>query len=138
MRALEAGIALARELARAGVTLLGTGEMGIGNTTAASAITAALTGAAPRDVTGRGTGVDDDGAAAQGRRDRARARAATGPTRATRSTCSRRSAASRSPGSPASMLGAAAARVPVVLDGFIASAAALIAVAARAARRATT
>ena len=51
--------------------LLGLGEMGIGNTTAASAITAVLTGRRPTRVTGRGTGVDDAGAPAQGRGHRA-------------------------------------------------------------------
>src|SRR3989441_2041944 len=45
----------------AGADLVATGDMGIGNTTAASAITAAVTGAAVDTVTGRGTGVDDDG-----------------------------------------------------------------------------
>src|SRR5437667_38939 len=42
-----------------GADLVGTGEMGIGNTTAASAITSALTGAPVEQVTGRGTGIDD-------------------------------------------------------------------------------
>ncbi|MBI4635170.1 MAG: nicotinate-nucleotide--dimethylbenzimidazole phosphoribosyltransferase [Candidatus Rokubacteria bacterium] len=57
--AVEAGARLAGQELAAGADLLGTGEMGIGNTTAASAITAALTGAAEGAVTGRGTGVDD-------------------------------------------------------------------------------
>ena len=43
------------------VTVVGLGEMGIGNTTAASAMTAALTGLSPARVTGRGTGLGDDG-----------------------------------------------------------------------------
>ena len=42
-----------------GMDILGTGDMGIGNTTASSAITAALIGAEVAAVTGRGTGVDD-------------------------------------------------------------------------------
>ena len=46
-----------------GIELLGVGEMGIGNTTAASAVVAAMTGAAPAPVTGRGTGLDDAGRA---------------------------------------------------------------------------
>src|SRR5207244_11359398 len=57
--AIEVGIDLAEGALDAGADLLGTGEMGIGNTTAASAITAAITGAAPERVTGRGTGIDD-------------------------------------------------------------------------------
>jgi nicotinate-nucleotide--dimethylbenzimidazole phosphoribosyltransferase len=59
-QAIERGAALAEEAIDAGADLLATGEMGIGNTTAASAITAAIVGAAPEAVTGRGTGVDDD------------------------------------------------------------------------------
>jgi nicotinate-nucleotide--dimethylbenzimidazole phosphoribosyltransferase len=61
VEAIAAGAALAEEAIAAGADLLGTGEMGIGNTTAASAITAALTGAAAAAVTGRGTGVDAAG-----------------------------------------------------------------------------
>src|SRR5262245_22830503 len=60
-RAVATGIALARRAAparRGGVTVVGTGDMGIGNTTASSAIVAAVTGAPVRDVTGRGTGID--------------------------------------------------------------------------------
>lgn len=59
VRAIELGAELAGEAMREGADLLATGEMGIGNTTAAAAITAAVTGRDPADVTGRGTGVDD-------------------------------------------------------------------------------
>ncbi|HZO37969.1 MAG TPA: nicotinate-nucleotide--dimethylbenzimidazole phosphoribosyltransferase, partial [Methylomirabilota bacterium] len=59
VRAIETGAALAQQALDAGADLLATGEMGIGNTTVASAIAAALTGGAPERVTGRGTGVDD-------------------------------------------------------------------------------
>ena len=55
-RCLEAGIGLAAEAADAGADLVATGEMGIGNTTAASAVSAVLTGGAPEDTTGPGTG----------------------------------------------------------------------------------
>jgi nicotinate-nucleotide--dimethylbenzimidazole phosphoribosyltransferase len=59
----EAAIAVGAETADAcigrGAGILGTGEIGIGNTTAAAALVCAMTGAAPRDVVGRGTGVDD-------------------------------------------------------------------------------
>lgn len=57
------GIELAQSSANDGIDLLGIGEMGIGNTTAASAITAVLLGCDPEAVTGRGTGVDDAGLA---------------------------------------------------------------------------
>ena len=53
---LEAGIALAVEVIESGVDLLATGDMGIGNTTASSAITAAVTGHSPEETTGEGTG----------------------------------------------------------------------------------
>src|SRR3989449_7522687 len=59
IRAIEAGATLAQEALDGGADLLATGEMGIGNTTVASAIAAAITGAAAERVTGRGTGVDD-------------------------------------------------------------------------------
>jgi nicotinate-nucleotide--dimethylbenzimidazole phosphoribosyltransferase len=57
-RAIVTGIELALECE---YDLLGTGDMGIGNTTAASAVGAVLTGLDPEEVTGRGTGVDDRG-----------------------------------------------------------------------------
>ena len=60
-QAVEAGIALVDEERGRGVDLVATGEMGIGNTTAASALVAALTGAPPDRVTGPGTGVDGEG-----------------------------------------------------------------------------
>jgi nicotinate-nucleotide--dimethylbenzimidazole phosphoribosyltransferase len=61
--AIERGIALAGELAGGGVEIVGLGEMGIGNTTAASALTAALLTADVERVCGRGTGLDDEGLA---------------------------------------------------------------------------
>jgi nicotinate-nucleotide--dimethylbenzimidazole phosphoribosyltransferase len=61
-QALAAGRrVVAERLAAAGVRVLALGEMGIGNTTSASALTAALLGLPPAEVTGRGTGIDDVG-----------------------------------------------------------------------------
>ncbi len=57
--ALQIGADLAAEAAAKGHTVVALGEMGIGNTTAASAITCALTGAPPSQATGRGTGLTD-------------------------------------------------------------------------------
>lgn len=57
-QALRVGAKLASEAAAAGQSLVAIGEMGIGNTTSASAITCALTGASPELATGRGTGLD--------------------------------------------------------------------------------
>ncbi len=62
-RALMVGVSAARHAAEQGVQLIGTGEMGIGNSTAAAALTAALTGADPRTVVGKGTGLDEPGVA---------------------------------------------------------------------------
>jgi nicotinate-nucleotide--dimethylbenzimidazole phosphoribosyltransferase len=56
-----AGAELAEELAAEGYGIVATGDMGIGNTTAAAAVSAALLPAAPELVCGRGTGVDDEG-----------------------------------------------------------------------------
>jgi len=57
--ALEAGQAAVVRAIAAGADAVGLGEMGIGNTTAASALLSALTGASPHDTVGRGTGIDD-------------------------------------------------------------------------------
>lgn len=56
---VTAGVRLALEAANNGADLIGTGDMGIGNTTASSAIVAALTGRPPSETTGRGTGRND-------------------------------------------------------------------------------
>ena len=58
--ALCVGIEMADDAVKDGCELLGFGEFGIGNTTSASAVTAALTGLPAREVVGRGTGADDD------------------------------------------------------------------------------
>ena len=58
-RSVELGIQLAREAAPENIFLLGAGDMGIGNTSSAAAILCALTGAAPAAAVGRGTGIDD-------------------------------------------------------------------------------
>jgi len=103
--------------------LLVTGEMGIGNTTSAAAISAALFGGAADEWTGRGTGVDDDGLAVKTRvvaEGLARHRdVLKDPLQVLRCLGGRELAA---------MAGAIARarnlRIPVILDGFICSAAA--------------
>ena len=57
--ALAIGLEMGRDVIAAGTDMIGLGEMGIGNSTAASAVTAALTGLPVSSVTGRGTGADD-------------------------------------------------------------------------------
>ena len=59
-RCVEAGINLAVEVVESGADLIATGDMGIGNTTSSSAITAAVTGIAPEEATGEGTGRTPD------------------------------------------------------------------------------
>ena len=126
--AIEVGISVAGALVDAGARCLLTGDMGIANTTPAAALIAAFTGAWPDQVTGRGTGIDDD-------------------------TYRRKvevvgDALARHPADPADplttlaaigglehaaltgfILGAAERRIPVVLDGVIAASAALVAAA---------
>ena len=124
---LQVGIDLATEAAQQGIGLIGTGEMGIGNTTASSAIAAVMTRKPVSEVTGRGTGIDDTGHA---HKIDVIQRALN--THRLDSTDAMEVLAKvgglEIGGLAGLMLGAAAARIPVVLDGFIAGAAALIAV----------
>jgi len=114
------------EINGAGLDIVGTGEMGIGNTTAASAITAAVTGRPPAEVTGRGTGVDD---AALRRKIEVieAALALNRPDAGDALDVLAKVGGFEIGGLAGVMLGAAAARRPVVIDGFISGAAALIA-----------
>jgi nicotinate-nucleotide--dimethylbenzimidazole phosphoribosyltransferase len=124
-QALDVGAAVATRLVDEGAACLVTGDMGIGNTTPSAALVAAFTGRAAREVTGRGTGIDD-------------------PTLA-RKVAAVDAALARTPDrdDPIAVLaslggleiaaltgfvvGGAAARVPVVVDGVIAGAALLTA-----------
>ncbi len=124
--AIEAGIGIADELADAGVTLVGLGEMGIANTTAASALAAAFTGLSPAEVTGRGTGIDD--ATWRHKVDvvqRALDVNATPPGDALDTLA--RLGGFEIAGLAGVVLGAAARGIPVLTDGFIATAGALAA-----------
>ncbi|WP_412100342.1 nicotinate-nucleotide--dimethylbenzimidazole phosphoribosyltransferase [Micromonospora ureilytica] len=128
LAAVRTGIRIADELIDAGAGILLTGDMGIANTTPAAVLIAAFTGADPLDTTGRGTGVDD-------------------PTYAHKVAVVRAALARHTP-DPADplgvlaavgglehaalaglILGAAARRTPVLLDGVIAVSAALAAAA---------
>ncbi len=127
VQAIEAGIALVETERARGADLIGTGEMGIGNTTAASALVAALTGATAESVTGPGTGVD-----AAGRRRKVeairRALEVNDPDPADGLDTLAKVGGFEIAGLVGVILAGAAYRVPVVLDGFIAGAAALVAV----------
>ncbi|MGH7334230.1 MAG: nicotinate-nucleotide--dimethylbenzimidazole phosphoribosyltransferase [Candidatus Rokuibacteriota bacterium] len=126
LRAMEAGAALAEEAIAEGTDLLGTGEMGIGNTTAASAITAAVTGAPAAAVTGRGTGIDET---AWRRKVQVveRALACNRPDGRDAVDVLAKVGGFEIGGLVGVILAGAAERVPVVVDGFIATAAALLA-----------
>lgn len=124
-RAVEAGIRTARDLCT-GADLLAAGDMGIGNTTPSSCITACLCGADPAAVTGRGTGIDD---AAHARKAQvvAGALALHRPDPHDGLDVLVKVGGLEIGAIAGFYLGCAAARRPVVLDGFIATAGALIA-----------
>jgi nicotinate-nucleotide--dimethylbenzimidazole phosphoribosyltransferase len=125
-RALDIGMRLSDELADEGFGLLAVGEMGIGNTTAASALTAVLTGRPVAKVTGRGTGIDE----AAWRHKVVvieRALAVNRPDAADPLGTLAQVGGFEIAGLTGLMLGAAARGLPVLLDGFITGAAALAA-----------
>ncbi len=120
-----AGIAVADRLVDAGHDVLLTGDMGIANTTPSAALVSAFTGASPADVTGRGTGVDDTVWALKvAVVERALAARPVGED-AVETLAS--VGGFEHAGIAGLILGAAMRRVPVVLDGVIAGAAALVA-----------
>src|SRR5947199_8408002 len=127
LQALETGARLAEQALDAGADLLATGAMGIGNTTRASAIAAAITGAGPERVTGRGTGVDDATLARKVDVVR-RALAVNAPDGRDGLDVLAKVGGFEIAGLVGVILAGAARRVPVVLDGFISGAAALVAV----------
>jgi nicotinate-nucleotide--dimethylbenzimidazole phosphoribosyltransferase len=128
LRSMEIGIELAEDYARAGVDIIGTGEMGIGNTTPSTAILSVISNMPVGSITGRGTGIDDrtlinkiamiEQGIAVNRpdpRDPVDVLAKVGGFEIG--------------GIAGLIIGAAYHRVPVIVDGFISSAGALIAVA---------
>ena len=124
--ALDVGIELAARAEREGHTLIGTGEMGIGNTTAASAITSVLTGRPAAQVTGCGTGLD-----ALGLRKKIevieRALEVNRPDPSDPLDVLRKVGGLEIAGLTGLIVGAASRRIPVVIDGFISTAAAAVA-----------
>jgi nicotinate-nucleotide--dimethylbenzimidazole phosphoribosyltransferase len=124
--ALGIGIELAALAQKQGHTLIGTGEMGIGNTTAASAITSVLTGRPVAQVTGRGTGLDDHGLE---RKIAVIERALEVNRPSEPLDLLRKVGGLEIAGLTGLIVGAASRRTPVVIDGFISTAAAAIACA---------
>jgi nicotinate-nucleotide--dimethylbenzimidazole phosphoribosyltransferase len=134
-QAVSAGISIARDLVAAGHRCLVTGDMGIANTTASAALIAAFTGQAAESVTGYGTGIDD---ATHARKIKvvgtALARAGLAGEEGTPAVADPLTVLAQVGGLEHAaiagfILGAAASRVPVVLDGVIAGAGALAAAA---------
>jgi nicotinate-nucleotide--dimethylbenzimidazole phosphoribosyltransferase len=127
IRAVEAGIEVVTSEIVNGLDIVGTGDMGIGNTTSSSAICAVMTGNSVADVTGRGTGITDE----QLRHKIAvieKTLMVNRPDPAKPLEVLAKVGGFEIGGLAGVMLGAAARRVPVVIDGFISGAAALIAV----------
>jgi nicotinate-nucleotide--dimethylbenzimidazole phosphoribosyltransferase len=127
LAAIEVGIGLVEAERGNGLDVIGTGEMGIGNTTAASAMVAALTGASAASVTGTGTGVDDEGRLRKIAVIK-RALAVNHPDSGDGVDVLAKVGGFEIAGLCGIILAGAAWRIPVVLDGFIAGAAALAAV----------
>jgi nicotinate-nucleotide--dimethylbenzimidazole phosphoribosyltransferase len=127
IQAILAGAAVVEDEIAAGLDMLGTGEMGIGNTTPAAAIAAALTGRDPSLLAGRGTGLDPAGVARKAEVVR-RALAINRPDPADGLDVLSKVGGYEIAGLAGAILAAAANRRPVLVDGVIATAAAMIAV----------
>jgi nicotinate-nucleotide--dimethylbenzimidazole phosphoribosyltransferase len=125
LQCINVGIELALEHASVGA-VFGTGEMGIANTTPSSAIVAALSGLPPADVTGRGTGIDDDAFnhKVQVIED---AIAINSPDAGDPIDLLAKLGGPEIAGICGLILGAASKNIPVLIDGFISTAGALIA-----------
>lgn len=125
--AIVVGIEAANRAAKEGITLLGTGEMGIGNTTTASAVLSALTGIDPQKTSGRGAGLSE--AAFHHKIDVIRMGIAkNNPNGHDPVDVLSKVGGLDIAGMTGLFLGGAANRIPVVIDGFISIVAALCAV----------
>ncbi len=125
---VESGIDIVIKEAEDGLDIVGTGDMGIGNTTASSAIFAAMTGRPIEEVTGRGTGLTDEQLTHKIDIIR-RALEVNKPDASRPLEVLGKIGGFEIGGLAGVMLGAASRRIPVVIDGFISGAAALIATA---------
>ena len=125
-RALETGIEIVTAEVKKGLDIVATGDMGIGNTTASSAICAIMIGKTVTEVTGRGTGLDDKQLQHKIRIIN-EAIAFNKPDSSQPLEVLAKVGGFEIGGLSGVILGAAAHRVPVIIDGFISGAAALIA-----------
>lgn len=126
LAAIFSGIDLARRNAKEGIGLIGTGDMGIGNTTAASALTAVFTGLPAAEVTGRGTGIDDSTLLHKVRIIE-KALAVNKPNANNPLEALAKVGGFEIAGLVGVILGGAAMKIPILIDGFISGAAALAA-----------
>jgi nicotinate-nucleotide--dimethylbenzimidazole phosphoribosyltransferase len=124
--AMEVGIELAQQAAQAGVAIIGTGDMGIGNTTASSAIIAAFSGLPVEDLTSRGTGINDITLKVKVATIQ-KALALHKPNPQDPLDVLSKVGGLEIAGIAGLVIGAAASRILVVIDGFISTAGALIA-----------
>ncbi|MFC2013865.1 nicotinate-nucleotide--dimethylbenzimidazole phosphoribosyltransferase [Chloroflexota bacterium] len=127
MTAIETGIEVVTAEVARGLDIVGTGDMGIGNTTPSSAICAVMTGKQVAEVTGRGTGLTDEQLAHKIEVIK-RALTVNRPDPSQPLDVLAKIGGFEIGGLVGVMLAAAAHRIPVVIDGFISGAAALIAI----------
>ncbi len=127
-QAVETGIAIVLEEIEKGLDIVATGDMGIGNTTASSAVCAVLTGRKPAEVTGRGTGITDEQLSHKASIVE-KALSVNQPDAANPLDVLTKVGGYEIGGLAGVILGAASRGVPVVIDGFISGAAALLAAA---------
>jgi nicotinate-nucleotide--dimethylbenzimidazole phosphoribosyltransferase len=125
-QAVLAGFNQAAGLIKSGVQILGTGDMGIGNTTPSAAIGAVITGASLDDMVGRGTGIDDEGLARKREAIR-RGIDINQPDATDGLDILAKVGGFEIGGIAGTILAAAYYSTPIVVDGFISTAGALIA-----------
>ena len=128
IKSIETGIEIITAEVAKGLDIVGTGDMGIGNTTVSSAICAVMTGRPVAEVTGRGTGIDDKQLSHKIEVIK-QALAVNRPDPEKPLEVLAKVGGFEIGGLAGVMLGAAAQHIPVVIDGFISGAAALIATA---------
>lgn len=126
IQSIEVGIEMANQEAKNGIQLLGTGEMGIGNTTPSTAILSVLKNCDPLEITGRGAGVGPGGIEHKAAVIR-KAIERNEPNPNDGIDVLAKVGGLEIGGMAGVMLGAAANRIPVVIDGYISTVAALIA-----------
>jgi nicotinate-nucleotide--dimethylbenzimidazole phosphoribosyltransferase len=126
VKCIESGIELATGYVRKGYKIMGTGDMGIGNTTPSSAIASVLTGTAVPDVTGKGTGISDEALQRKVKVIEGAIRLNKPDPKDALDVLSK-VGGTEIGGIAGLILGAASKRIPIVIDGLISTAGALIA-----------